>query len=86
MEGRWSWSHLSHTPKIFFIHALPFYLLVGAFFIHSPIYFGIVAAVFIYCIIFAILGMPMQYTMALLRTIITGKNKPVRNKDNLFDF
>lgn len=79
------WSHYSNTPKVVFIHALPFYLLAVAFFIQSPVYIAIVVLVFIYCIVFAIVGMPMQYTGAWLRTLLTGKNKSVRNKENLFD-
>lgn len=69
-----------------FLHAFPFYFLVGAFFVHSPAYIAFVVACFLYAIIFTMLKMPMQYSWALLRTTITGKNKGVRNKDNLFDF
>lgn len=81
------WSQYSHTPKIFFLPAFPFYLLVGAFFIHSPVYIGIVVFSFLYAITFSlILKMPMQYTWAWIRTVITGTTKTPRNKDNLFDF
>lgn len=86
MSGNGHWSQYSHTPKILFLHAFPFYLLVGAFFIHSPVYIGIVVLSFLYCIIFSILGMPMQYTWVWIRSLITGRNKSVRNKDNLLDF
>lgn len=86
MAGNGHWSQYSHTPKILFLHAFPFYLLVGAFFIHSTAYLVIVALSFIYCIVFSLLKMPMQYTGVMLRTLITGKSKTVRNKDNLLDF
>lgn len=85
MNGHWS--QYSHSPKIFFLHAFPFYLLVAAFFIHSPVYIGIVVLAFLYTILFnLILKMPMQYTWAWIRNLITGSTKSPRNKDNLLDF
>lgn len=86
MSANGHWSQYSHTAKIFFLHAFPFYFLLVAFFVHSTVYLVIVALAFIYSIVISILKMPMQYTWAAIRTFITGKNKPIRNRDNLLDF
>lgn len=86
MSGNGHWSQYSHTAKIFFLHAFPFYFLLVAFFVHSTFYLVFVAMTFIYSIVTSILKIPIQYTWAVVRTLITGKSKPVRNRDNLLDF
>ena len=86
MAGNDHFSQYSHSPKVFFLPAFPFFLLAAAAFVHSALYLSIVALSFLYVIILTIMGMPMQYTWFFIRTLITGKNKAVRNKDNLLNF
>ena len=86
MSANGHWSQYSHTPRILFLHAFPFYFLLVAFFFHSTAYLCFVVFTFLYSITITLIKMPMQYTWVAIRTLITGKNKGIRNRDNLLDF
>lgn len=81
------WSNFSHKPKFFFVSAIPFILTMPLILLGqlSSVFFWILGFLWVYVIIFEkLLKMPMQYSFALFRTWLTGKNKRVSHPQDKF--